>query len=221
MQALGSGVVASKKPAVPSTAQFDARKAAQLEGRSRSIGAPLDDTAIDRILETVDLAGTTAVLGGVDEANINAAAIKRGRGEIRSMLSFLTAMVHRRNLNTPQASKKMAKLAKALSQAKTVLKTEPAYEAALALAQMALDRLQENMKDAKAWTNQRIACEFLPAQYWTFSKPPKMTRPSRYQPTYAEAVRFIKAVLKELKISYAEESIIRGMQDARKPKRPR
>ena len=151
--------MASKKPAVRSTAQFDGRTAAQLERRSRSIGAPVDDAAIDRILATVDLAGTTTILAGVEAAKLDpatAAKIKHARwyGEMRSMLSFLTAMVRRRNLNTRQAGKKMAKLEKALSEAKTVLKTDPAYEAALVLAEKALDRLQENMGDAMAWTKE-------------------------------------------------------------------
>ncbi len=228
MQAPGSGVVASKKPAVRSTAQFDGRTAAQLERRSRSIGAPVDDAAIDRILATVDLAGTTTILAGVEAAKLDpatAAKIKHARwyGEMRSMLSFLTAMVRRRNLNTRQAGKKMAKLEKALSEAKTVLKTDPAYEAALVLAEKALDRLQENMGDAMAWTKERIAGEYLPQQYWTFTKRPKMTRPKLTGGNVAEGetVRFIQVVMTELKIPYARESIIRAMQDAKKPKRLR
>jgi hypothetical protein len=228
------GAVASKKPAAQSTARFDARTAAQLERRSRSIGAPVDDAAIDRILATVDLADTTAILApGVDAAKFDAATsaeIKRMRwgGEIRSMLSFLTAMVRRRKLNTPQASRKMAKLAKALCEAKTVLKNDHANEAALALAEMALDRLQENMKGARDWTNERIAGEFLPAQYWTFTKRPKMTRPKMTRPRLAggavqvgETLKFIQAVLNELGIEYERETIIRAMQDAKKPKRHR
>ena len=79
------------------------------------------------------------------------------------------------------------------------------------------------MKDARTWNNERIAGEFLPLQYWTFTKRPKMTRARLEHNTIVvgETVRFIQAVLDELEISYARESIIRAMQDAKKPKRHR
>ena len=203
-----------------------ARSAAELERLSYLIGAPVDDTAIDRILSSVDLIGTTGILmPGVEAEKLNAvtaAAIKRGRwgGEIRSMLSFLTAMLRRRELSTSQARTKIAKLANALSDATFVkLRNDPANEAALALAEMALRRLQEIMKDARAWTNERIAGEYLPLQYWTFTKRPTMSRKSKKVPSGSETVRFVQAVMRELGISYSEESIIRAMKDAKKPRR--
>jgi hypothetical protein len=86
------------------TKKFTARSAPQLERLSRQIGEHVDDAAIDRILATVDLAGTTGILPpDYDASNLTAkkaAEIKRARwgGEIRSVLSFLTAMVRRRKL---------------------------------------------------------------------------------------------------------------------------
>jgi hypothetical protein len=236
--------MASKKPAAYSAVKLDTHLAAQLERRSRMIGAPVDDAAIDRILATVDLTGTTGILApGVEAATLNAgqaSAIKRTRwqGEVRSMLSFLAAMVRRRKLNTSQARKKVATTAKALLQAKTVLKDDPAFEAALALAEMALNRVRENLVDARAWTTERIVGEFLPKQYlgMIFGKQPKMTRPSvarlsdktsRLRPRLgeklriSETMRFIQAVLSELEISYSRESIIAAMQAAKKEKRYR
>jgi hypothetical protein len=69
--------------------------------------------------------------------------------------------------------------------------------------------------NARAWNNERIAGEYLPLQYLMFGKKPTMTRGG-------ETVRFIQAVLRELKVSLFEESsIIRAMQDAKKPKRRR
>ena len=221
--------MASKKPAVQSTAQFDARTAAQLEHRSRSIGAPVDDAAVDRILATVDLAGTTAIRPGVDVAGIataTAAAIKRRRwgGEMRMMLSFLKAKVRRKNLSTPQIRKKIESLAQALSKTKTALETEPAYKAAITLAEMAIHRLKEDLDSSRAWTNELITGQYLPAQYWTFKRP-KKTRArldrERGSIVEAETVGFIQAVLKELEISYSRESIISAMQGANKAKRKR
>jgi hypothetical protein len=175
--------------------------AAQLERRSRSIGALVDDAAIDRILEPIDLAGTTAFVAGIDAAKrdaATAAAIKRKRwgGEMRSMLSFLTTMVRRRELDTREARRKMARLAKALSEAMEVLRTDPGCEAAFVLAEMAFTRLRENMRDASSWTNERIAGEFLPLQYWTFTKRPKTTRTrlEHEKIVVGETVRFIQAV---------------------------
>ena len=128
MQALSRGAVVSKKLAAKSTAQFDARTAVQLEHRSRSIGAPVDDAAIDRILATIDLTGTTAILIYVPEKldAATAAAVKRMRwgGEMRWMLNFLKARVRQRKLSTPQARKKIKNLVKALSEAKTMLRTD-------------------------------------------------------------------------------------------------
>jgi hypothetical protein len=190
------------------------------------IGAPVDDTAVDRILATIDLAGTTAILSpGVEAEKLDAATateFKRTRwgGAVRSMLGFLTALIRRRALSTSQARKKIAGLIDALSDPKVIkLGNDPANEAALALAEMALGRLHENMVDARAWTNERIAGEFLPRQYWTFTKRPTPLRKSKKQPSGSEAVRFVQAVMRELGISYSAESIIRAMKDASKPKR--
>jgi hypothetical protein len=78
------------------------------------------------------------------------------------MLSFLTAMLRRRELSTSHARNKIAKVVDVLSHATIVrLRDDPANEAALTLAEMALGRLQDNMKDARDWTNERIAGEFL------------------------------------------------------------
>jgi hypothetical protein len=78
---------------------------------------------------------------------------------------------------------------------------------------------RDNIKGTR-WNNERIAGEFLQQLYWTFGKQPMMTRPSRAGQG-GEAVRFIQAAMCELGIDYSEESIIRAMQDAKKPKRPR
>lgn len=219
----------NKKPAPLSAAKLNPQLATQLERLSRTIGAPVDDAAIDRILATVDLADATAILPGVDVAMIDtvtAAAIKRQRwgGEMGRMLSFLKAMVRRRNLSTPQICKKIENLAQALSKAKTALKTEPAYEAAITLAEMAIHDLQEDLKASKHWKNERLVGQFLASQYWTFKRP-KKTRArldrERGRIVEAETVRFIQPVLKELGISYARESIISAMQGANKPTRKR
>ena len=226
LQAPGIGAMASRKPAARSAVKLDTNLAAHLERRSRQIGASVNDAAIDRILATINLGGTTAILapGVVAEQldNATAAATKRARwgGEVRSILSFLTAMVRRRKLSAPRHHKRMARAAKALSEATVLMENDPAYEAALALAEMALDRVQNSMEDAKAWTNERIAGEFLPKEYWIFTKRPTMTRVSKTT-TSGETVRFVRAVMRELKIQYSEESIIRAMQDAQKPKRYR
>jgi hypothetical protein len=47
-----------------------------------------------------------------------------------------------------------------------------------------------------------------------FEKKPTITRRGK-------TVNFVQAVMSELGVSYNEESIIRAMQDARKPKRLR
>jgi hypothetical protein len=102
--------MASKKPAAYSAAKFDGHLATKLERLSRTIGAPVDDGAVDRVLATVDLAGTTGILApGVEAAKLDAATaaqIKRLRwgGEVRSILGFLTAMVRRRELSKPRNS---------------------------------------------------------------------------------------------------------------------
>jgi hypothetical protein len=168
--------MSGKKSIVRSALRLDAQSAAQLERRSRQIGAFIDDAAIDRILENIDLTGTTGILAaGVDAAKLNAGAsatIKRLRwgGQIRSMLSILTAMVRRRKLSTARARKKLTGIVNALSAAKTCLRNDPAYDAALTLAEMLLTRVQDELNDAKSWTNERIAGEFLPAQFLTFTK---------------------------------------------------
>jgi hypothetical protein len=129
---------------------------------SCQIGAPVNDEAVDRILATIDLAGTTVLLPGIDVRKLDApttAAIKRARwgGSVRSMLSFLTATVHLRKLSTQEARKELAKLARAF-----VYTKDPANKVALALAKMALEQSQAKRIDARAWTNERIAGEFLP-----------------------------------------------------------
>jgi hypothetical protein len=219
--------MASKKPASYSAAKFDAHLATKLERLSRTIGASVDDKAVDRILATVNFAGTSGVLAaGVEAVKLDPATgaeIKRMRwgGEVRSILGLLTVMVRRRKLSTPRNRKKLNTAAKALNEAKIMLRSDPAYEAALALAEMSLERVQDNMQDARAWNNERIAGEFLPQQYWTFTKRPKKTRKSMAT-GIAETVAFVQAVMRELEIiPYSEESIIRAMQDAKKPKRYR
>jgi hypothetical protein len=221
----------NKKPAAYSAVKLDTHFAAQLERRSRLIGAPVDDAAIDRVLATVDLTGTTGILTpGTEVAKLDAetaAEIKRGiwGGEVRSTLSFLAATVRRRRLSTSQARKKVATAAKALSNAKIMLRHDPAIEAAFALAGLALDRVQENLADARSWTTERIVGEFLPQQYrgMIFGKQPKMTRPSMAgeELRISETMRFIQAVLSELGISYSTESIIAAMQAAKKERRYR
>ena len=146
--------MASKNLTVKPTARFDDRMAARLERRSRSIGTPVDKAAIDRILETIDLAGKEPLLApDLDAAKIDVADAPKVKREfwgaqIRRELGFLTAMVPRRKLNTQRAINKTENLAKKLSETKTLLKTDPAYEAALLLAEEALVRLRENMYDA-------------------------------------------------------------------------
>jgi hypothetical protein len=77
------------------------RSAAELERLSLTIGASVDDAAVDRILATIDLAGTTGILSpGVEADKLDAAtatAIKCARWgpTIRWMLSFLTGIVRR------------------------------------------------------------------------------------------------------------------------------
>jgi hypothetical protein len=115
---------------------------------------------------------------------------------------------------------KAIKAIKALSEAKIMLTSDPAYEAALALSEISLERLQDSMENARAWTNERIAGEYLPAQFWTFTKRPTKTRPSETT-RGGETVRFVWAVMRELGILYAPESIIRAMQDANKKRRRR
>jgi hypothetical protein len=125
-----------------------------------------------------------------------------------------------RELSSSQAREKIAKLIDALSDAGIArLRNDPANEAALALAEMGLNRLRENMIDARRWTNERIAGEFLSRQYWNFTKRPTTSRKTKKQPSGSETVKFVQAVMRELKISYSEESIIRAMKEAKRPKR--
>jgi hypothetical protein len=225
MQPLAEGAVATKKLTVKPTARFDDRMAAKLERRSRSIGAPVDKAAIDRILETIDLAGKKAFLipdpGAVKVGVADAAKVKYfcWGEQIRSDLGFLTAVMRRRKLNTRQAIKKTENIAKKMSEIKTVLKTDPAYEAALLLAEEALVRLQENTYDANTYTNERIAGGYLPKSYQhIFGVKATMTRSKE---GISEAIRFIQAFLRELGISYEVESIISAMQASKKTKRKR
>jgi hypothetical protein len=115
--------------------------AEELARRALTISAPVEDAAVDRILATIDLTGTTGVLAPGNEAqNLDPADFKRmlWGAEISSMLSFLTAMVRCRKLNTLRARRKMTKLEDAFSQAKLVLKIDPGTEAALGLVEMGL-----------------------------------------------------------------------------------
>ena len=105
--------------AAVSSKKLSPHSATELERQSRLIGAPpVDDAAIDRILATIDLAGTSAILApGVEASTLDAAhaaKIKRlsWSGQVRSMLSFLTAMVRRRKLSTAKARKKLTKAVK-------------------------------------------------------------------------------------------------------------
>jgi hypothetical protein len=107
-----------------------------------------------------------------------------------------------------------------------VLGEDPANEAAFQLTEMGLERVRENLEDAKFWTTERIAGEYLPAQYHGIvGKEPKMTRPKvareKLEVETPETIAFIQAVLTELDISYSRESIIAAMQAAKKPIRKR
>jgi hypothetical protein len=206
--------------------RLSAELAAELERQSRLVGAPIDDAGIDRILEAVDLSGIPGILipgleaSAVDMRTI--AAIKRGRwgGSVRSMLSFLATMSRRRKLDTVRARRRIARIKALLSSdVMTLLRGDPAHHAALALAELALERVRENTEEARRWTKERIAGEYLPNQYLMF-KQPKMTRSNPLTGS-GEVVRFIRAVMGEVGISYSEESIIRAMQAAKKPKRYR
>jgi hypothetical protein len=205
--------VAKKKPAASSTANLETHSAARLERLSRQIGVSVNDKAVDRILATIDISGTSVLLPGIDAANLDAATtaeIKRLRwgGSVRSMLSFLGAIVHLRKLNIQKGRREVARLARAFAQTND-------REVALALTKMALEQAQAKAIDARAWSNERIAGEFLPQQYWLFGKEPTMTRGG-------ETVRFIQAVLRELRVPLSEESsIIRAMQAAKEPRRRR
>jgi hypothetical protein len=239
----------NKKPASRSAAKLNPQLAIQLERLSRTIGAPVDDAAIDRILATVDLAGTAGILAESYEAakpdldgstrifaegketnklsGSQVAEIKRWRrgGSVCSMLSFLKATVRQREMSTLRTRKAIVTAKASLSSgAMATLRSDPSYDASLKLAEMAIDRLQESLEGARAWTDERIAGEYLPNQYHgIFGKRPKMTRRKFVgeEVHISEAIRFIQAVLDELGISYQEESIISAMQAAKKPKRYR
>jgi hypothetical protein len=132
--------------------------------------------------------------------------------------------VPRRKLNTQRAINKTENLAKKLSETKTLLKTDPAYEAALLLAEEALVRLRENMYDANTYTNEYIAGSYLPKSYTQiFGVEATTTRPKvvRGEVRKSETMRFIQAFLRELGISYADESVISAIQASKKPKRYR
>jgi hypothetical protein len=226
MQAPGIGAMVKKKSAVPLTSKT--HSAARLERLSCQFGVPVDDESAERILATIDLAKTTVLLPGIDAAKLDAttaAAIKRARwgGSVRSMLSFLGAIVHLRKLSTREARKEIVKFAKTFAQTGD-------RKTALALAKMALEQAQAKAIDARAWNNERIAGEYLPTQYHVmFGKPPKKTRPKlargklrgKLEVQESETVRFIQAVLSELGISYSRESIIAAIQGATRPKRRR
>jgi hypothetical protein len=156
MQASSRGAVVQKPAAARSAAKPKTHSAAQLERLSHQIGAPVDDEAVDRILAKIDLAGTTLLLPGIDAAKLDAttaAAIKRARwgGSVRSMLSFLGAIVHLRKVSTQEARKRIAKIARVVAQ------TED-QEASLALAKMALEQAQAKVNDARTWNNERNFC---------------------------------------------------------------
>jgi hypothetical protein len=60
------------------------------------------------------------------------------------MLSFLKAKVRQREMSTPRARKAIARAKASLSSGAIVtLRSDPAYDASLELAEMAFDRLQE------------------------------------------------------------------------------
>ena len=216
--------MAKEKPGANSRRRkSETHSAARLERLSRQIGMPVNDEAVDRILATIDLEGTTVLLPGVDAGKLEAATtagIKWSRwgGSVRSMLSFLGAIVHLRKLSTPEARKKIAEFGRALVQTND-------QEVALAIAKMALEQAQANAVDARAWTNERIAGEYLPQQFHALTgNPPKMTRRKMGRDDRVEitpTMRFIHAVLIELGISYTEESIIAAMQAAKKKRRKR
>jgi hypothetical protein len=200
----------------------------QLDHLSRQIGAPVDDTTVDRILASIDLASTHAEIDAAKLDARRATEIKRLRwgGQVRSMLSLVTALVRRRKLGTSQAPKKLAGAAKALSHANRMLKEDPAIEAALTIAKMMIVRVREDLEHAKTWTRERIAGEYLPTEYYgIFGRRPKMTRPrlapGKSELEVPETIRFIQAVLDELDISYSRESIIAAMQASKKKKRRR
>ena len=205
--------MAKKKPVVHLTTKLETHSTARLERLSRQIGVPVNDEAIDRILTTIDLAKTTVLLPGIDPAKLDAAtiaAIKRLRwgGSVRSMLSFLGAIVHLRKLSIQKGRTEVVRLARAFAQTND-------REVALALAKIALEQAQAKAIDARAWSSERIAGEFLLQQYSLFGKEPTMTRGG-------ETVRFIQAVLRELRVRLSEESsIIRAMQAAKEPRRRR
>jgi hypothetical protein len=206
--------------------RLSAELAAELERQSRLIGAPVDDAGIDRILATIDLSGIPGVLvSGVEASALDMrtiATIKRGRwgGAMRSMLSFVSAMSRRQKLDTLRTRRRIARIKALLSSdVMILLRSDPAHDAAFSLAELALERVRENTEDARRWTKEQIAGEYLPNQYLMF-KPLKMTR-SNPRTGSGEVVRFIQAVMQELGISYSEESIIRAMQAVKKEKRYR
>jgi hypothetical protein len=216
-------------PKPPQRKATVAHSVSELDRLSRFVGAPIDEAAVDRILKIISLVGTTGILApDVDAETLDeaiAAEIKRVRwgGALRTSLGFLTAIVRRRS-NASLARKEIARLKKAVSKAEIALREleelDQGNDATLALAAAALARLQDNIKEAWDWSDERIAGEFLPALYGIFGKRPKITRPGKTGHS-GETVRFVQAVMGELGIVYSRESIIRAMTGAKKPKRRR
>jgi hypothetical protein len=207
------------KPSLPQSKARRMRSPTQLDRLLRRFAAPIDVAAVDRILATVSLANTTGVLApGVDAATLDevtAAEIKRARwgGAVGTMMGFLMAIVaRRREMSKSQALARVRKSPRAMKTVQAVLRyLDPSSDDKLP------ERMLWHMKDAQWWTTERIVGEFLPAQYQAiFGKWPAMTRGG-------EHVKFIQAVLGEIGIHYADESIIRALQDAKpaKPKRHR
>jgi hypothetical protein len=190
----------------------------QLDHLLYRFAAPVDDAAIDRVLATFSLAGITGILArNVDAATLDektAAKIKRLRwgGAVKTMLGFLTAIVQRRE--RAAVLKRGRKSPVARQFARSVLKfLEPASDDEL------FDRLLREAAQAREWTNERIAGEYLPQQYRAISgKEPSMPRRSDEM---SEAVQFIQVVMREVGIRYSHESIIAAKTAAKKPKRRR
>ena len=223
--------MAKNKPSTSSAALLDTRSATELERLSRTVGAPVDEKAIDRILEVIELAGKTGILAeGFDPATLDLSTtveIKRFRwgADVRWMLSFLTARIHQRKLSTLRTRRAIAKAKKLLSSNEiAVLRSDQAYDAALKLAEMALERVQESLENARTLTDGRIAGQVLPKYYTQISsKKAVTTRKKIVDLTIrkSETMSFIQAVLKELHISYSDETIISLMQDFKPPKQYR
>jgi hypothetical protein len=205
--------------------------ASQLDRLPRKVGGRIDEAAINRILETLSLVGTEGILlEGVDARKLDPAIATEIKwlhwgGPIAGALQLLTNHIacearERRKASELRARKKVARALKALSEARIALREVGlGDETKLGAAATTLAFFRDNIKGTR-WTNERIAGEFLPSLYRISGKPPKLTRPSRTKHS-GETVRFIQAFMRELGIKYSKESIIRAMQDAKKPKRPR